>query len=145
MASSGNVTCVHVAGELFKRMAGVNMMHVPYRGAGPAVTDLLGSQVQVMFAAMPSAIEYIRAGKLRALAVTTATRSPALPDIPTVGEFIPGLEASIWQGIGVPRNTPPEIVEKLDREINTALADPKIKARFADLGSTVFPTSPAEF
>src|SRR5260221_11400483 len=127
MASSGNGTSVHVAGELFKMMAGVNMMHVPYRGAGPAVTDLLGSQVQVMFAAMPSAIEYIRAGKLRALAVTTATRSPALPDIPTVGEFIPGYEASTWYGVGAPRNTPTDIIERLNKEINAGLADSKLK------------------
>ncbi len=144
-ASTGNGTTNHITGELFKMMTGVDMVHVPYRGSAPALTDLLGGQVQVMVDNLLSSIEYVRTGKLRALAVTTATRSPALPDIPTVGDFVPGLEASIWQGIGVPRNTPPEIVEKLNREINTALADPKIKARFADLGSTVFPTSPAEF
>jgi tripartite-type tricarboxylate transporter receptor subunit TctC len=145
MASSGNGTSVHVAGELFKMMAGVNMMHVPYRGAGPAVTDLLGNQVQVMFAAMPSAIEYIRAGKLRALAVTTATRSPALPDIPTVGEFIPGYEASSWYGVGVPRNTPTDIIERLNKEINAGLADPKLKSRLVDLGGTLLIGSPADF
>ena len=124
----------HVAGELFKMMAGVNMVHVPYRGAAPALTDLLGGQVQVMFAGMLASIEYIRAGKLRALAVTTATRSEALPDIPTVGEFVPGYEASAWYGIGAPKNTPAEIIDKLNKEINAALADPKMKARLADLG-----------
>ena len=117
-------------------MAGVNMVHVPYRGGGPALTDLLGGQVQVMFAATVASIEYIRAGRLRALAVTTATRSDALPDIPTVGEFVPGYEASAWYGVGAPKNTPAEIVEKLNREINAGLADPKIKARLADLGGT---------
>ena len=126
-----------MAGELFKMMAGVNMVHVPYRGAAPALTDLLGGQVQVMFAAMPASIEYIRAGKLRALAVTTATRSEALPDIPTVGDFVPGYEASVWYGIGAPKNTPAEIIDKLNKEINAGLADPKIKARLADLGGTV--------
>ena len=145
MASSGNGTSVHVAGELFKMMASVNMMHVPYRGAGPAVTDLLGSQVQVMFAATPSAIEYIRAGKLRALAVTTAMRSPALPDIPTVGEFIPSYEASSWYGVGVPRNTPTDIIERLNKEINAGLVDPKLKSRLVDLGGTLLLGSPADF
>ena len=145
MASAGNGTAPHVAGELFKMMTGVDMVHVPYRGAAPALTDLLGGQVQVMFDAMPSSIEYIRAGKLRALAVTTATRSEALPDIPTVGEFVPGYEASGWYGIGAPKNTPAEIVDKLNKEINAALADPKIKARLADLGGTVLAGSPADF
>ena len=126
-----------MAGELFKMMAGVDMVHVPYRGAAPALTDLLGGQVQVMFDLMPSSIEYIKAGKLRALAVTTATRSEALPDIPTVGDFVPGYEASAWFGIGAPKNTPAEIVDRLNKEINAALADPKIKARLADLGGTV--------
>ena len=134
MASAGIGATPHVAGELFKMMTGVNMMHVPYRGAGPALTDLLGGQVQVYFANTVASIEYIRAGKLRALAVTTATRSEALPDIPTVGEFVPGYEASGWSGIGAPKDTPAEIVEKLNREINAGLADPKIKARLADLG-----------
>ena len=126
-------------------MAGVDMVHVPYRGAAPALTDLLGGQVQVMFATMPASIEYIRAGKLRALAVTTATRSEALPDIPTVGEFVPGYEASAWYGVGAPKNTPAEIVDKLNKEINAGLADPKIKARLADLGGTVLAGSPADF
>ena len=145
MASAGIGTAPHVAGELFKMMAGVDMVHVPYRGDGPALTDLIGGQVQVMFAAMPSSIEYIRAGKLRALAVTTATRSEALPDIPTVGDFVPGYEASGWYGIGAPKNTPAEIIDKLNKEINAGLADPKIKARLADLGGTVLPGSPADF
>jgi tripartite-type tricarboxylate transporter receptor subunit TctC len=145
MASSGIGTSVHVSGELFKMMAGVNMVHVPYRGAGPALTDLLGGQVQVMFATMPSSIEYIRTGKLRALAVTTATRSSALPDVPTVGDFLPGYEASASFGVGVPKNTPAEIIDKLNKEINAGLADPKMKARFADLGGTVLPGSPADF
>ena len=118
-------------------MAGVDMVHVPYRGGAPALTDLLGGQVQVMFDAMPASIEHIRAGKLRALAVTTATRSEALPDIPTVGDFVPGYEASAWFGIGAPKNTPAEIIDKLNKEINAGLADPKMKARLADLGGTV--------
>jgi tripartite-type tricarboxylate transporter receptor subunit TctC len=145
MASSGNGTSVHVAGELFKMMAGVAMTHVPYRGAGPAVTDLMGGQVQVMFAAMPSAIEHVRAGKLRALAVTTATRSPALPAVPTVGDVLPGYEASSWYGVGVPRNTPADIVGRLNREINTGLADPRLKARLGDMGGTMLAGSPADF
>jgi tripartite-type tricarboxylate transporter receptor subunit TctC len=145
MASAGNGSIPHVAGELFKMMASVNMLHVPYRGAVPALTDLLGGQVQLYFASMPVSIEYIKAGQLRALAVTTATRSQALPDIPTVGEFMPGYEASGWQGVGAPRNTPAEIVDKLNKEINVALADPKMKARLADLGGTVLPGTPADF
>ena len=145
MASAGIGTAPHVAGELFKMMTGVDMVHVPYRGAAPALTDLLGGQVQVMFGTMPASIEYIRAGKLRALAVTTATRSEALPDIPTVGEFVPGYEASAWYGIGAPKNTPAEIVDKLNKEINAGLADPKMKARLADLGGTVLAGSPADF
>jgi tripartite-type tricarboxylate transporter receptor subunit TctC len=124
-ASSGNGTALHVAGEFFKMTTGINMVHVPYRGSAPALTDMLGGQVQVMFDNLPSSIEYVRTGKLRALAVTTATRSPALPDIPSLGDFMPGFEASGWQGIGAPRNTPPEIIEKLNAEINAALADPK--------------------
>jgi tripartite-type tricarboxylate transporter receptor subunit TctC len=122
MASSGNGTSVHVAGELFNMMAGIKMLHVPYRGAGPALTDLLGGQVQVMFAAMPSAIEHVRAGRLRALAVTTAARSPALPDVPSVGEFVPGYEASSWYGMGVPRGTPAEVIDTLNKAVNAALA-----------------------
>ena len=145
MASSGNGTNPHVAGELFKMMAGVNMVHVPYRGSSLALPDLLGGQVQVMFIAMAASIEYIRAGKLRPLAVTTAMRSEVLPDIPTVGEFVPGYEASGWFGVGAPRDTPAEIIGKLNKEINGALADPKIKARFANLGGAVLPGSPADF
>jgi tripartite-type tricarboxylate transporter receptor subunit TctC len=145
MALSGVGTPSHVAGELFKMMAGVDMVHVPYRGAGPALVDLLGGQVQGMFVTMSSSIEYVRAGKLRALAVTTATRSEALPQIPTVDEFVPGYEASSWYGIGAPRNTPVEVIDKLNEAINAGLADPKIKARLADLGGDVLALSPAEF
>jgi tripartite-type tricarboxylate transporter receptor subunit TctC len=134
MASAGIGSGNHIAGELFKMMTGVNMVHVPYRGAGPALVDLLGGQVQVMFATMSSSIEYVRGGKLRALAVITATRSPVLPDIPTVAEFVPGYESSFWTGAGAPKNTPAEIVDKLNKEINAALADPKLKAQLADLG-----------
>jgi tripartite-type tricarboxylate transporter receptor subunit TctC len=135
----------HIAGELFKMMAGIDMVHVPYRGGGPAVTDLLGGQVQVYFASTPASIEYIKAGRLRALALTTATRSEALPDIPTVAEFVPGCEASYWAGIGAPKATPAEIVEKLNKEINAALADPTMKARVADLGGDVLALSPTDF
>ena len=135
----------HVSGELFKMMTGVHMLHVSYRGTAPAVTDLLGGQVQVMFLALSASIEYIKAGTLRALAVTTAKRSEALPDIPTVGEFVPGYETSAWYGVGAPKNTPTDIVDKLNREINAALADPKMKARLADLGGTVLAGSSADF
>jgi len=145
MASPGNGTSQHVSGELFKRMTGVDMVHVPYRGLGPAVTDLLRGQVQVIFHAVPAAIEYIKTGMLRALAVTTATRSESLPDIPTVGETVPGYEASAWNGLGVPGNTPAEIFNKLNKEINIALADPKMKARLADLDVTALAGSPADF
>jgi len=145
MASSGNGTTPHVAGELFQMMTGVSMVHVPYRGAAPALTDLLSGQVQVMFATMPSCIQYIRGGMLRALAVTTATRSDVLPDIPTVGEFVPGYEASNWSGLGAPKNTSVEIVDKLNKEINAGLADPNIKERLADLGGTPLVGSPADF
>jgi tripartite-type tricarboxylate transporter receptor subunit TctC len=145
MASSGNGTSVHVAGELFNMMAGIKMTHVPYRGAGPAITDLLGGQVQVMFAAMPSAFEYVKAGRLRALAVTTATRSPALPDVPSVGESVPGYEASSWYGIGAPRATPAEVIDTLNMAMNAGLADPKLKARLGDLGGTMLAGTPAEF
>ena len=145
MASVGSGSPPHVAGELFKMMAGVDMVHVPYRGGGPALNDLLGGQVQVYFGTTVSSIEYVRAGRLRALAVTTATRSDFLPDISTVGEFLPGYEASGWAGIGAPKTTPAEIVEKLNKEINGALADEKIKARLADLGSVPMPMSPADF
>src|SRR5262245_4273664 len=136
MASAGKRAISHVAGELFKMMTGVNIQHVPYRGAAPVLTDLLGGQVQMAFLPMPGSIEYIRAGKLRALAVTTATRSDQLPDIPTIGDFLPGYEASVSLGIGAPKNTPAAIVDKLNREINAGLADPKMKARFAELGAT---------
>ena len=145
MASAGNGSSSHVFGELFKMMAGVNIVHVPYRGGAPALTDLLAGQVQVTFVPVPASIEYVRAGKLRALAVTTTTRSDALPNIPTVGDFVRGYEASGFVGLGAPKNTPAEIIEKLNKEINAALADPKIKARLADLGGTVLPGSPAEF
>jgi tripartite-type tricarboxylate transporter receptor subunit TctC len=146
MGSGGIGTPSHVAGELFKMMTGVNMVHVPYRGGAPALADLLSGQVQVMFANMLESIEYVRASKLRPLAVTTATLpSAALPHLPTVSEFVPGYEASQWYGIGAPTNTPVEIVAKLNTEINAALADPKMKALFADLGGTVLAGSPAEF
>jgi tripartite-type tricarboxylate transporter receptor subunit TctC len=145
MASGGVGTPSHLEGELFKTMTGVDMLHVPYRGIAPALTDLLGGQVQVTFTSMPSVIEYIRAGRLRALAVTTATRSDALPDIPTVGEFLPGYEGGIWYGLGAPKATPAEIVNKLNKEVNAALDDPKMKARLADLGGTPLPGSPADF
>jgi tripartite-type tricarboxylate transporter receptor subunit TctC len=145
MASGGNGTAGHVAGELFKMMTGVNMVHVPYRGEAPALTDLIGGQVQVMFGVMPSSIQHIRSGKLRALAVTTATRSEALPDIPPIGEFVSGYEASAAFGLGAPKNTASEIIGKLNSEINAALADAKMKARLADLGTTVLPGPPADF
>jgi tripartite-type tricarboxylate transporter receptor subunit TctC len=145
MGSGGIGSTQHVSGELFKMMTGVSMVHVPYRGGAPAVADLLAGQVQVNFDVLPEAVEYIRVGRLRALAVTTATRSEALPDIPTIGEFVPGYETSSWWGVGVPRNTPVEIIDKLNKEINAGLADPKLKARLADLGGTVLPGSPAEF
>src|SRR5262245_46084671 len=145
MASGGVGTGAHIAGELFKMMAGVDMVHVPYRSAGPAYNDLFGGQVQVIFATTVASIGYIRAGRLRALAVTAATRSAALPQIPTVGEFVPGYEASVWFGLGAPRNTPAEIIDRLNKEINAALADPNMKARLADLGGTPLPGLPAEF
>jgi tripartite-type tricarboxylate transporter receptor subunit TctC len=145
MASGGIGSGSHVAGELFKMMAGVNMVHVPYRGVAPALTDLLGGQVQVMAASSAASIEYIRSSKLRALAVTGPTRTDVLPDIPSVGEFLPGYEASGWFGVGAPRNTPGEIIDRLNNEINAGLADPKIKARFADLGGTVLGGSAADF
>jgi tripartite-type tricarboxylate transporter receptor subunit TctC len=145
-ASGGVGTATHVSGALFAMMAGIDMVHVPYRGGeAPALTGLMGGQVQVMFANVPPAIGQIRAGKLRALAVSTATRSEALPDVPTVGEFLAGYEASAWYGICAPRGTPVDIIDKLNKEINAALADPNIKARFADLGATVLAGSPADF
>jgi tripartite-type tricarboxylate transporter receptor subunit TctC len=145
MASAGNGSGTHIYGELFKMMTGVDLVHVPYRGSAPALTDMLGGQTQVMFDNLPSSIEYVRSGRLRALAVTTATRSPALPDIPTVGDFVPGFEVSVWQGVGAPRNTPTEIVEKLNQEINAVLADPKMTARLADLGGAPLPMTSVEF
>jgi tripartite-type tricarboxylate transporter receptor subunit TctC len=144
-ASGGTGYASHLSGELFKMMTGVNMVHVPYRGQAPAMTDLLGGQVQVMFDSVVSSLSHIRTGKLRPLAVTTSTRSEALPDIPTLGDFLPGYEASIWFGVGAPRNTPSEIVDRLNKQINAGLADPKIKARLADLGGTALAGSPADF
>jgi tripartite-type tricarboxylate transporter receptor subunit TctC len=145
MASAGNGSTSHLAGELFNRMTGVNLVHVPYRGGGPALTDLLAGQVQVFFAPMVVPIGQVRAGKLPALAVTTATRSEALPDIPTVGEFVPGYEASVWFGLGAPMGTPAEIIDKLNQQTNAALADPKIKARMAESGGNALAGSPADF
>ena len=145
MASGGNGTAGHLSGELFKMMTGINMVHVPYRGEAPALTDMLGGQVQEMFGTMPASIEYVRAGRLRPLAVTSARRSELLPDLPTVGDFVPGYETSAIQGLGAPRNTSVEIINKLNKEINAGLADPKIKTRVADMGGTVLTGSPADF
>jgi tripartite-type tricarboxylate transporter receptor subunit TctC len=145
LASSGNGTSVHLSGEMFKMMTGLNLLHVPYRGSAPALTDLISGQVQIMFDNMPSSIEHIRAGKLRALAVTTAKRSPALPDVPTVAETVPGYEASAWFGMGAPKGTPPEIVNKLNTAINAALADPNVRAHLADLGGIVMSGTPGDF
>jgi tripartite-type tricarboxylate transporter receptor subunit TctC len=145
MASAGIGNSTHVSGELFKMMTGINLLHVPYRGSAPALTDLLGGQVQVMFDLVASSIEHIKAGKLRALAVTTATRLEVLPDVPTVSEFVPGYEASGVGGVGAPRGTPAEIIDKLNREINAGLADPKMKARLAELGQIVTTGSPADY
>jgi tripartite-type tricarboxylate transporter receptor subunit TctC len=145
MASAGVGSAQHVYGELFKSMARVDMLHVPYRGGRPALTDLLAGQVPVMFDTLATSIEHIRAGKLRALAVTSATRSNVLPEIPAVAEFVPGYEAIGWQGLGAPRGTPADIIDRLNKEINAGLADPQIKARIADLGYTVFANSPADF
>jgi tripartite-type tricarboxylate transporter receptor subunit TctC len=145
LGSPGIGTPPHVAGELFKMMAGVEMVHVPYRGGAPVMTDLLGGQVQVLFGSTSLTIEQIRAGKLRPLAVTTATRWEGLPDIPTVGDFVPGYEASAVFGLGAPKKTPDEIIDKLNKEINAGLADPKLKARLVDLGGTVLVGSPADF
>ena len=145
MASGGNGTAQQMYGELFKMMSGIVMLHVPYHGSPQALTDLIGGQVQVMFDTLPSSIEFIRTGKLRALAVTTGTRTLALPAVPAMGEFLPGYEASGWQGLGVPTKTPSEIVKRLNNEINAALADPMMKARLADLGGTVLALSPSDF
>jgi tripartite-type tricarboxylate transporter receptor subunit TctC len=143
--SPGNGTASHVAGEMFKMVTAINMVQVQYRGSAPAIADLLGGQVQVMLPGIPESIEYIRAGTIRALAVTSASRSDALPDLPTLADFVPGFEASNWWGVGAPKNAPAEIIGRLNKEINAVLASPIIKAQFADLGATVFPGSPAEF
>jgi tripartite-type tricarboxylate transporter receptor subunit TctC len=145
MASAGNGNPQHVSGELFKMMAGIDMLHVPYRGEAPALADLLGGQVQVLFGGMPGSLEHFRAGTLRPLAVTTAARSPVMPELPSVGEFLAGYDTSVWYGIGAPKGTPAEIVDKLNREINAGLADAKMKARFAELSAVAIGGSPAEF
>ena len=145
MASAGIGSSNHLSGELFKLMSGAPMVHVPYRGAAPALTDLIGGQVQAIFSAVPSTVEYIKAGKVRALAVTSTSRAEALPDLPTVAEFVPGYEASNWWGIGAPRNTPAAIVDMLNREINAAFIDPKMKARLSELGGAVLAGPPADF
>jgi tripartite-type tricarboxylate transporter receptor subunit TctC len=144
-ASSGNGSSLHVIGELFKMMAGIDMVHVPYRGGAAAMIDLLSGQVQVMFDTIPQGIEYIRDGKLRALAVTTAARSPALPDVPSLSDFVPGFEAGSWWGVGAPKNTPAQIIDFLNQQFNAALADPRVSARLAELGTTPLFYSPAEF
>jgi tripartite-type tricarboxylate transporter receptor subunit TctC len=145
MASSGVGSSPHATGELFKMMAGVNIIHVPYRGIAPALTDLIGGQVQVTFDGLPTSMEHIKSGKLRALAVTTATRTQLLPDVPAVSEFLPGFEASFWGGFGAPKGTPTDIIDKLNKEINAALGNAKIKSRLAELGGTALPGSPADF
>jgi len=145
MASSGNGSTIHMSGELFKMMTGVDLVHVPYRGGAPALTDLLGGQVQVMFDNLPTSAEYVKSGKLRGLAVTSTERSEVLPDLPTVNESVPGYEASAWYGLGVPKETPVEIIDKLNKAVNAILADPASKARFAELGASLIPGSPADF
>ena len=145
MGSPGIGTSQHLAGELFKMMTGVDMVHVPYRGQGPALSDLLGGQVQILFAAAPGTADHVKTGKLRALAVTTAARMPELPEVPTVGDSVPGYEASQWYGFAAPKNTPAEIVDKLNREINAAIADPAMKAKLAAIGGNPMPGSPADF
>jgi tripartite-type tricarboxylate transporter receptor subunit TctC len=145
MGSGGNGSPAHVIGEYFKLMTGTDLTHVPYRGAAPAVTDLLGGQIQVAFTEMATSLGHVKAGRLRALAVTTAARAEALPDVPTLAEFIPGFEASQWVGLVAPKDTSPVIVERLNTEVNAALADAKLKARFAELGGVVLPGSPADF
>ena len=145
MGSAGTGSATHLAGELFKMVAGVNLVHVPYRGNGPALTALLGGQVDVLFPALPPTIEYIKTGKLRGLAVTSAMRSETLPDVPTVGEFVPGFEVSAWYGVGAPKGTPTEVINKINKEINAGLADPKLKTRLADLGGTAIAGSPSDF
>ncbi len=145
MASAGNGSAPHMAGELFKMMAGVNLVHIPYRGQGPALTDLLGGDVQVLFATAPGTTDYIRTGKLRALAVTSAARAEVLPELPTVADFVPGYEASQWYGLSAPKNTPADIIGKLNREINAAIADPRMRERLAAIGGEPLPGSPGEF
>ena len=145
MASSGNGSTIHMSGELFKMMTGVNMIHVPYRGGALALTDMIGGQVQVMFDNIPTAMEFVRSGKLRGLAVTGASRSETLPDLPTVADFLPGYEATSWYGLGAPKGTPNEIIEKLNREVNAILAEPKTKARFLELGASMLPGSASDF
>jgi tripartite-type tricarboxylate transporter receptor subunit TctC len=144
-ASSGTGASPHMSGELFKAMTGINMIHVPYRGAGPAMTDLLPGRVQVMFDNLPSSIEHIRAGRLRPLGVTAPKRSDAIPDVPTIGETVPGYEVNVWNGIAASKGTPPEIIDTLNRAVNAVLADPRLKARFAELGGAPMPMTPAEF
>jgi len=145
MASAGNGSTIHMSGELFKMMTGINLVHVPYRGGAPAMTDLLGGQVQIMFDNLPTSAEYVKTGKLRGLAVTSTTRSDVLPELPTVSEFVPGYEASAWYGIGAPKDAPAEIIDKLNKAINAILDDPTSKARFAELGASLLPGSPADF
>jgi tripartite-type tricarboxylate transporter receptor subunit TctC len=145
MASAGNGSSGHLAGELLKMMVGISLIHAPYRGNGPALTDLLGGQVELMFPTSPSVVEYVKSGRLRGLAVTTASRSETLPDLPTVGEFVPGYEVSGLYGIGAPKGTPAEVIATINKESNAALANPKMKARFVDLGGIVIPGSPADF
>lgn len=145
MASSGNGSTIHMSGELFKMMTGIDMVHVPYRGGAPALTDLISGQVHVMFDNIPTSAEHVKAGRLRGLAVTGPTRSEVLPELPTVADFLPGYEASAWYGLGAPRRTPGEIVDKLNKTMNAILADPKTKARFTELGGSTLPGSPADF
>jgi tripartite-type tricarboxylate transporter receptor subunit TctC len=145
MASSGAGTSVHLSGELFKYMTGIDMKHIPYKGAGPAITDLIGGQVDVLFDNMPSIIGHIRGGSVRALGVTSAQRSPALPDVPAIAEFVPGYEASAWFGVAAPKGTPPAVIARLNREVNAALADPAMKAKLADLGGVPLPGTPEQF
>ena len=145
MASSGNGSTIHMSGELFKMLTGINMVHVPYRGGAPALTDLIAGQVHVMFDNVPTSAEHIKAGKLRGLAVTSTARSEVLPDLPTVADFLPGYEASAWYGLGVPKNTPGEVIDKINKAMNAILADPKSQARFAELGASLLPGSPADF
>jgi len=145
MASSGNGSTIHMSGELFKMLTGINMVHVPYRGGAPALTDLIAGQVHVMFDNVPTSAEHIKAGKLRGLAVTSTERSPVLPDLPTVADVLPGYEASAWYGLGVPKGTPDDVIDKVNKAMNAVLADPKAQARFAELGASLLPGSPAEF